>query len=278
VLGLLSSALRDCFWLPLVILWFLVDKLIDDVTTYFLSKAFELENPMAMETLVNRVSALFIAGQRAFLVAAALHALCCGCGALTPSDLLRAIVGLQWDAASASCVRLTGGDCCMLHFVVAVAFLRCCFALKSSYQTLMSYVRRGKVWQWVDTMVWLTDSTKSSNPLLLALVLLWWSRWRFTVALVAVYELASIGDALLSVAISVLTPQTVEEQMGFTVSWWHLLNAAWKVAAAWTAFSLVHDGADDSWFPLVCTLLLLMLSATLLRSVFTRLQKKAAFD
>ncbi len=268
--GLLRTALSECFWLPLVVLWFAVEIASDRATTHFLTKAFESENPAAMETTINRVSALFIALQRAVLVAAALAALRCGCVDGDASELLRALITLQWDAATQCALRVSGGggDCCWLHFVVVLALARCGMALNASVRTLLLYVQRGRVWQWFDTMLWLTESAKSTSALFFVQLLLWPARWRFTVVLLVLFELASIGDALLSVALDILAPASLEEQMSFTVSWWHLANAAWKVVACWFAFSHMHvDGADESFFPLVSTLLLVMMTATVLRSL-----------
>jgi hypothetical protein len=265
------SALSDCFWLPLLLLWFVVDYASDRVTTYYLSKAFESEHSVEQETAINRYSALFIAAQRSALAVACMRALGAACSG---DEIADALFAFRWSAASAACLHT--GDGCWLHFVVAVAAVRCAYALMASVRTFMSYWGRQRVWQWLDSMVWLTDAEKPTNVLVLVLLLCWPARWKLTIALVTVYIVSSIVDALLSVALDLLTTRTMEDMM--SLSWWHIAIMAHKVVACWIIFSHIHsDGSDLGAFAFVITLMLLALTAAFARAVWKKLLPRRKF-
>lgn len=265
------SALSDCFWLPLLLLWFIVDYASDRVTTYYLSKAFESEHSVQQETAINRYSALFVAAQRSALAVAGMRALGTACNG---DEIADALFAFRWSAASAACLHT--GDGCWLHFVVAVTAVRCAYALMASVRTFMSYWGRQRVWQWLDSMVWLTDAEKPTNVLVLVLLLCWPTRWKLTIALVTVYIVSSIVDALLSVALDLLTTRTMEDMM--SLSWWHIAIMAHKVVACWIIFSHIHsDGSDLGAFAFVITLMLLALTAAFARAVWKKLLPRRKF-
>jgi hypothetical protein len=270
--AVLWSALSDCFWLPLLLLWFLVDYVSDRVTTHYLAQAFETEHPVEMETIVNRFSALFVAAQRAVLAVACMRALSCSCEG---DGIFDALFAFRWDLPSIGCLH--SGDGCWLHFVVAVTAARCATALVASVRTFMSYWSRQRVWQWLDSMVWLTDAEKPTNVLVLVLLVVWPSRWKLTVALVTVYTVSSIVDALTSVALDLFTKRTMEDMM--SMSWWHVAIMAHKVLACWLVFSHIQRDANDdaTTFAFIVTLMLLTLTAGFARAAWKKLLPKRKF-
>jgi hypothetical protein len=265
------SALSDCFWLPLLLLWFIVDYASDRVTTYYLSKAFESEHIVEQESAINRYSALFVAAQRSALAVASMRALGAACSG---DEIADALFAFRWSAASAACLHT--GDGCWLHFVVALAAVRCAHALMASVRTFMSYWGRQRVWQWLDSMVWLTDIEKPTNVLVFVLLLCWPARWKLTIALVTVYIVSSIVDALLSVALDLMTTRTMEDMM--SLSWGHIAIMAHKVVACWIIFSHINsDGSDLGAFAFVITLMLLALTAAFARAVWKKLLPRRKF-